>query len=155
VATLRRPRSRSPVGSQRSAARPICLVTLDVPFARDAASLAVESAVESGQALIVMNVAEVPMLPVSTMLGYEYVGTPELDAALRAPALLAVSLGVEVERLRVCSPHPVPAMLEALSELEPGLIVFGPDRAKLRRRLYRKAARAVRDHAACLVWLED
>jgi hypothetical protein len=102
-----------------------------------------------------MNVAEVPMLPVSTMLGYEYVGTPELDAALRAPALLAVSLGVEVERLRVCSPHPVPAMLEALSELEPGLIVFGPDRAKLRRRLYRKAARAVRDHAACLVWLED
>jgi hypothetical protein len=102
-----------------------------------------------------MNVAEVPMLPVSTLLGYEYVGTPEVEAALRAPAELAVSLGVEVERLRVCSPHPVAAMLEAISEREPGLIVFGPDRTKLRGRLYRKAAKAVRERAAGLVWLEE
>jgi hypothetical protein len=152
--TLRRPRSGAPAMAQRSGVRPICLVTLDVPFAADAASLAVEAAVESGQSLIVMNVAEVPMLPVSTLLGYEYVGTPEVEAALRAPAALAVSLGVEVERLRVCSPHPVAAMLEAISEREPGLIVFGPDRTKLRRRLYRKAAKAVRERAPGLVWLE-
>lgn len=152
--TLRRPRSGSTAILQLSGARPICLVTLDVPFAPDATSLAVETAVESGQALIVMNVAEVPMLPVSTMLGYEYVGTPELDAALRAPAELAFSLGVSVERLRVCSPHPVSAMLEVISEREPGLIVFGPDQTRLRRRLYRKAAKAVREQAPCLVWLE-
>ena len=33
--------------------------------------------------------------------------------------------------------------------------VFGPDRSALRPRRYRKAARAIRDQASCLVWLAD
>jgi nucleotide-binding universal stress UspA family protein len=95
------------------------------------------------------------MLPVSTLLGYEYIGTSEVDAALREPADLAHSLGVEVERLRVCSPHPIAALVEVMGERDPGLIVFGPDPARLRRRLYRRAAKAVRERATCLVWLAD
>ncbi len=153
MTTLRRPRSTSPATIRPSGAGPIFLVTLDVPFAPGATSFAVETALESGLALVVLNVAEVQLLPVSTLLGYEYIGTQEVDAALREPAELAHSLGVKVERLRVCSPHPVAALLQVISEREPGLIVFGPDPARLRRRLYRRAAKAVRDRAPGLVWL--
>ena len=153
--TLRRTGSSRPQTVTPSRGRPVVLVTLDVPFAPGAATFAVETALESGSALLVLNVAEIQMLPVSTLLGYEYIGTPEVDAALREPAELARSLGVEVERLRVCSPHPVAALVETIGERDPGLIVFGPDPARLRRRLYRRAAKAVRDRATCLVWLAD
>jgi hypothetical protein len=153
--TLRRTRSSSTPTVTPSRGRPVVLVTLDVPFAPGAASFAVETAVESGSALVVMNVAEIQMLPVSTLLGYGYIGTPEVDAALREPAELAHSLGVTVERVRVCSPHPVSALMEAIGERDAGLIVFGPDPARLRRRLYRRAAKAVRERAPCLVWLAD
>ena len=153
--TLRRTGSSSTSAVRPSRARPVVLVTLDVPFAPGAASFAVETAVESGSVLVVLNVAEIQLLPVSTILGYEYIGTPEVDAALREPAELAHSLGVEVERVRVCSPHPVAALVEVMGERDPGLIVFGPDPARLRRRLYRRAAKAVRERATCLVWLSD
>jgi hypothetical protein len=69
--------------------------------------------------------------------------------------VLARSLGIPVERLRVRSPRPVAALLELVAERRPGLLVLGPDRTKLRKRVYRKAARAVREHAACLVWLPE
>jgi nucleotide-binding universal stress UspA family protein len=136
-----------------SGARPVMLVTLDVPFAPEAASLAVESAVESGQPLIVVNVAEIPLLPGSLAMGYYYAGSDEVEESLRAPAGLARSLAVQVERLRVSSPHPVEALLELVAERSPGLLVLGPDPAKVRRRLYRKAAKRVRRDAPCLVWL--
>jgi len=138
-----------------SGARPVLLVTLDVPFAPEAATLAVESAVESGQPLLVVNVAPVPILPISIAMGYEYAGTDEVEQSLRAPAELAFSLAVDVERLRVSSPHPIAALLELISERMPGLLVFGPDRSKVSRRLYKKAAKRIREEAPCLVWLSD
>lgn len=128
------------------------LVTLDVPFAPEAAALAVDSAVESGQPLLVVNVAPIPILPVSIGMGYEYVGTDEVEESLRAPAELAYSLAVKVERLRVCSPHPVAALLELVFERSPGLLVFGPDKTRIGRRKFERAeARILRD-APCLVW---
>jgi hypothetical protein len=141
--------------ARSSGARPVLLVTLDVPFDPQAAALAVESAVESGQPLLVVNVAPVPILPISIAMGYEYAGTDEVEQSLRAPAELAYSLAVQVERLRVSSPHPVAALLELISERMPGLLIFGPDRTKVPRRLYRKAAKRIREEAPCLVWLDD
>jgi len=138
-----------------SGARPVMLATFDVPFAAEAASLAVESAVESGQPLIVVNVAEMPILPISLAMGYDYAGSDEVEESLRAPAALAHSLAVPVERLRVSSPHPVEALLELVTERSPGLLVLGPDPTRVRRRLYRKAAKRVRRDAPCLVWLVD
>ena len=58
-------------------------------------------------------------------------------------ARLARSLGVEVTRLRVKSFHPVQAILEVISEQGAGLFVFGPDRRKIRRLQYWRAARAM------------
>ena len=65
---------------------------------------------------------------------------------------LARSLGVHVERLRVRTPRPVEALLELVTELRPGLLVFGPDRSAMRRRRSRRSVRAVRERVTCLVW---
>ena len=151
---VREPITRSPGSSERSRARPVLLATFDVPFDPGAATIAVDSAVESGQALIVANLVQLPPLPMSVVLGYDQLDyTPEMDASLRAPAELAKSLGVNVERLRVRSLRPVEALLQVMRERDPGLLVFGPDRARLSRRVYGRAVRAVRERASCLLWL--
>ncbi|HWX10057.1 MAG TPA: universal stress protein [Gaiellaceae bacterium] len=149
--TLRRRISREDVSVFSSGGRPVLLATLDVPFSEEATAFAVDSAVESGMPLVVVNAAEV--LPTAyTLLGYGYVEREQLQEALLKPAELAHSLAVPVERLRVCSPHPVDALLEVVAERNPAILVFGPDRALLSRRRYRKAERAVRERAPCLVW---
>jgi hypothetical protein len=129
------------------------LVTFDVPFEPEATALAVDAAVESGQRLIVVNLAEVPLGPISLAMRYEYVGTEEVEDALRAPAELAHSLAVDVERLRLCSPRPIDALLELVAERAPGLLVVGPDREQLKRRTYAKWTKRISEGAACLVWL--
>jgi nucleotide-binding universal stress UspA family protein len=153
---LTRPRrgSREDASCAGAAGKPVLLATLDVPFADEAAAFAVDAAVENGQPLVLVNAAEV--LPtIYTVLGYGYVERDALQEALSKPAELARSLAVEVERLRVCSPHPVEALLELVVERNPSLLVFGPERSALSRRRYRKAARAVRERAPCLVWTDD
>jgi nucleotide-binding universal stress UspA family protein len=154
--TLRRPRGDATATDRSSAGGPVMLATLEVPFDAAAAAFAVDSAVESGQPLIVANAVEIPLGPATVFLRYGDVDPPPDDAeALKAPAQLASSLGVRVERLRLKSPHPVDALLELAAERRPGLLVFGPDRTRLRGRRYRKAARAVRERASCLVWLAE
>lgn len=149
--TLRRRNTREDLADPDSRLRPVLLVTLDVPYAEEAIAFAVDAAVENGQPLILVNVAEV--LPTAySLLGYGYVEREDLQDALRTPVELARSLGVSVERLRVCSPHPVDALLELVAERDPGVLVFGPERRHLSRRRYRKAERAVRERASCLVW---
>ena len=130
------------------------LATLDVPFAEDAAAFAVDSAVETGQPLVVVNVAEVPPTP-WTLLGYGYIERDDLQNELRKPAELAHSLAVRVERLRVCSPHPVDALLEIVAERNPALLVFGPDRSRLKPRRYRRAAKKIIANVTCLVWFAE
>jgi hypothetical protein len=137
----------------RSGRHPVLLATLGAPFDPEAAAVAVDAAVESGEPLIVANVVELLPLPLSSMLGHDQIESDEDADALRAPAELARSLGVAVERLRVRSPRPVEALLELVAEREPALLVFGPDRSRLPARRYRKAAKAVRERATCLVWL--
>lgn len=152
--TLRRPRApRVELQGGSVGRRPVFLATLGVPFDPHAAAFAVDTAVESGQPLVFLNVVELLLAPCSLMLGYDAPEKPADTAALAAPALLAASLGVEVERLRVRSPHPVAALVEVVHEHGAGMLVFGPDRGRLPARTYRKAARAVRERCACLVWV--
>ena len=149
--TLRRSGPREDESVLFAGARPVLLATLDVPFAEEASIFAVDSAVESGQPLVVVNVAEV--LPTRwSLVGYGYIEKDDLQGELSKPAQLAQSLAVRVERLRVCSPHPVDALLELVAERRPGLLVFGPERARMRRRAYERAERRVRERASCLVW---
>jgi hypothetical protein len=132
------------------------LATLDVPFDTQAVTFALGSAVELGQRLIVANFVERPPLPLSAMLGYEDLPySPEMAQSLTEPVRLAQSLGVSVTRLRVKSFHPIPAMLEVVAEQNAGLFVFGPDRSRIMRLRYRRAARAIRSTVTALIWLAD
>ena len=132
------------------------LATFDVPFDPAAVTFAVDSAVEGGQRLIVVNFVERAPLPLSAMLGYDDLpDPPELAESLAAPAALALSLGVEVSRLRVKSFHPIQAMLEVVAEQAPGIFVFGPDRARMPRFRYRRAVRAIRSRTGTLLWTAE
>jgi hypothetical protein len=142
--------------SEGAGGRPVLLATLDVPFDHNAVVFAVDSAVELGQRLIIANFVERPPLPLSAMLGYDDLPyTPQMADALLVPVKLAQSLGVEVTRLRVKSFHPVQAMLEVLAEQRAGIFVFGPDRSRIQRLRYARAARAIRSRATSLVWLAE
>ncbi len=137
---------------ERSRRRPVLLATFDVPFAAEAAELAVDTAVESGLPLLVVNIAEIPVLPISIAMGYEYIGTEEVEASLSRPAELACALAVEVERLRICTPRPIDATIELVRDREPDLLVLGSDPSRLRRRFRGKVERKVREQTTCLVW---
>jgi Universal stress protein family len=147
----------APAGAvSKGTGRPVLLATFGVPFEPAACVLAVDVAVETGQLLIVANVVELPPLAMSVRLGYDQLDdAEELVESLAAPARLAASLGVAVERLRVRSPRPVDGLLALLAEREPGLLVFGPDRSRVPRRRYRKAVGALRERAPCLVWVAE
>jgi hypothetical protein len=153
VTELRKPSVREPVAHRATRGRPVLLATLGVPFDPDGLSFALDTAVESGRPLVIANVVRLEPLPMSVMLGFDRLETAELTDALLEPARLARSLGVEVERLRVRSPRPVSALVELVGEVRPGIVVFGPDREQLSRRLYRRAAGKLREQAPCLVWL--
>ena len=150
-----RPAESVPAALEKQGGHPVLLATLGVPFDDDAGAFAIDSALESGQVLIVANITRLEPLPLSVRLGYDSLDelTPELSEAIRAPAERAHSLGVRVERLRVRSPRPTTALLQLAKELVPGLLVFGPQRSSLSPRRYERAARAVRKGAPCLVWL--
>ena len=114
---------------------------------------AVDSAVESGQPLVVVNVAEIHPTHWS-LVGYGYIETRGSPARAAQAGGARPSLAVRVERLRVCSPHPIDALLELVAERDPGVLVFGPDRGHLRRRRYERAARRLRERTSCLVWTQ-
>jgi hypothetical protein len=154
--TLRRtpPSERAMEAGRRG--RPVLLATIDAPFDEEAAIFAVESALECGQPLIVANVLQIPLGPLCVAMGYGSLEPGEEQAAnLRAPAELAHSFGVAIERLRVLSPHPIDALLELVAERKPGLLVFAPDRGVVKPRSYRRTAKKIADKASCLVWLAD
>lgn len=131
------------------------LATLGVPLDPNASAFAVDSAVETGRGLIVVNVTRLEPLRLSIVMGYDALPelTPEVSASLRRYAELARSLGVEVERLRIRSPRPIEALLEVVHERRPGMVVFGPDRSAIRPRRYGKAVDALRERSECLVWV--
>ena len=151
-----RQRPEATAGMAGAGGRPVMLATLDVPFDPDAVVFAVDSAVELGQRLIVANFVEQEPLPLSAMMGYDDLPyTPEMAESLAEPVRLAVSLGVAVARLRVKSFRPVQAIVEVVAEENAGLLVFGPDRSRIRRLRYQRAARVIRDRVTALIWLAD
>jgi len=148
------PRATDRLGAARG--RPVLLATLDVPFDRSAVVYAVDSAVELGQRLIVANFVEQEPLPLSATLGYDDLPyTPEMAESLAEPVRLALSLGVNVARLRVKSFRPIQAMVEVVAEEDAGLLVFGPDRGRIRRLRYWRAVRAIRARVTTLIWLAE
>ena len=137
--------------------RPVVLATLGVPFEEAATVFAVDSAVEEGRSLILVNVTLLEPLSLSVRLGYDALEelTPEVTGSMRRSVGLACSLGLHVERLRIRSPRPITALLELVAERGPGVLVFGPDRAAIGIRTYRRSVRRIREANPCLVWTAE
>src|ERR1700675_4880523 len=98
------------IGPRRTAGgRPILLATLGAPFDEEAASFAVDIAVEGGIPLIGGNITAPVPFGSAVLLGYDALEefTPEVSESIRRPVELAHSLGVTVERLRIRSPRPI------------------------------------------------
>jgi nucleotide-binding universal stress UspA family protein len=144
------------VRAAHTSARPVLLATLQVRVDPSAERMAIDSAIEAGVPLLLVNLIRLP--PYATtmiLLGPEQMTLPheeDLDA-VRATARRAAELGVKTELLRVRTTRPVRALLEVASERDAGLIVFGPHLGRVGRMRFRRAARRIRREAACLVWV--
>ncbi len=150
-----RPAAPTPTSApeQASRTRPVVLATMAVPFEPDAFRVALGAAIESKAPLIVVDVVEIPLWPQSIATRH---ADTELEAdriCIRETVDQAAALGLVVEHLRVRSPHPVDALLEVAGEREAGLLVFGPDRARLRPRAFARMVRRIRKRASCLLWV--
>jgi nucleotide-binding universal stress UspA family protein len=142
--------------SSATSARPVLLATLSVRIDPSAERMAIDSALEAGVPLLLVNL--LPLRPYPTtigLLGAERSTLPheeDLDA-VRSTAHRAARLGLRTELLRVTTRRPVPALLELASERDAGLIVFGPDLGLVGRLRFLLAASRVRREADCLVWV--
>jgi hypothetical protein len=147
-------RLRSADGATTADGRPVLLATVGVPLDRTGAIFAVDSAVEQGRSLILVNVTRLEPLSLSVRMGYDALEefTPEVTASMRWCADLARSLGLRVDRLRIRSPRPVTALIEFSGERRAGILVFAPDRTALGERSYRRTFRRLVDVCPCLLW---
>jgi hypothetical protein len=144
------------VPQEPTRARPVVLATMAVRVQPSAERMAIDSAIEAGVPLLVVNLIPLPPY-VRTMVLIGPAGTTlphEEDLeAVRATARRAAELGVKTELLRVRTRHAARALLEVLQERDAGLLVFGPDLGMLGQLRFRAAARRLRRDAGCLVWI--
>ncbi len=144
------------VAAPPAPARPVVLATLSVRVDPSAERMAIESALEAGVPLVLVNLIPLPAYPQTLVLaGPEATTLPheeDLDE-VRATARRAADLGVRTQLLRVRTRHPVKALLEVVREHDAGLLVFGPHLGLVGRLRFRRAARRVRKEADCLVWV--
>jgi nucleotide-binding universal stress UspA family protein len=137
-------------------ARPVVLATLSVRVDPSAERMAIDSALEAGVPLVLVNILRFLPYPTTlALVGPEGMNLPheeDLDA-VRATASRAAELGVKTELLRVTTRRPVKALLEIVSERDAGLLVFGPDLTLTSRLRFRILARRLRRDAGCLLWI--
>jgi nucleotide-binding universal stress UspA family protein len=150
---VRSPGTAARDDARMSGARPVLLATVDAPLLAEASTTAVDAAVESGQPLLVVNAVETALTRSTLTFGHQYIAPPGVEESLSAPALLASSLGVRVERIRLRSPRPIEALLELAAERDVGLLVLGPDPKSMRRWRYRRTVKKMVERAPCLVWV--
>ncbi|HEY1596822.1 MAG TPA: universal stress protein [Thermoleophilaceae bacterium] len=147
---------------QRSPRGPVVLATLASRPNAEAEDAAIGAALDSGAPLVIVNAVTLPLMPLTLYLvGMSGVVGPEeedLDA-VRASAERAAALGLSVQHLRVVARNPVAALTSVARDRRAGLLIFGPDPARIGLRKFRRAARKVRKGADCLVlvlpWVDE
>ena len=133
----------------------MALATLSVRFDAEAERVAIDGAMETSALLVVVNVLRMRPYPCTMrLLGPGGATLPEEEdlEPVRATARRAAALGIDTQLLRVTSSRPVQALLEIVRERDASLLVFGPDRARVRERTLRRTAARLRERAPCLVW---
>ena len=131
------------------------LATLAVRFDPEAERIAVDSALEARRALVVVNAIVAKPYPCTMrLLGPGAATLPDEEdlEPVRATAHRAGALGIRTQLLRVTSSRPVRAVLEIAEEQRACLLVFGPDRSRIRERKFNRAVAQIRANATCLLW---
>ncbi len=148
-------RIRGPESPAAEQPRPVLLATLSVRVDPSAERFAIETSVQNGSRLIIANMIMLPPHPTTLMLAREHATLPHEEdlEAVRETAHRAAARGVPTELLRISSRRPLTALIELISERRVGLVVLGPDRRRTPRWWLWLAARRVRRHADCLVWI--
>jgi nucleotide-binding universal stress UspA family protein len=137
-------------GSER---RPVVLATLAVPFEPEAFRIALQAAMESGVTLIVVDAVELPFWPQSIATRHADIELDEDRAKIKELVSQAAGLGVDVEHFRVRSPRPAEAVIQIATERRAGLLVFGPDPARLKPRFFSRVVKRIRKRVSCLLWV--
>jgi nucleotide-binding universal stress UspA family protein len=135
---------------------PVVLGTLSSRVDPDAERLAIESAVETGVPLLVVNAVPMPACGRALAFAGPMALTFPLEEdyeQVRATAERAARWGIRVEHLRVTSPRPATALVQLANERGAGLLVLGPKRGRVSGWRFKRAAREVRRNATCLVWI--
>ena len=132
------------------------LATLQVRVDPSAERMAIDSAIEAGVPLLLVNLIRLPPFATTIILvGPEAHHAPARGgsrggARHRQPRGRA---GGEDGAAAREDERPVQALLQVASERDAGLIVFGPHLGRVGRMRFRRAAKRIRREATCLVWV--
>ena len=143
----------APLVEGDSRSQPVVLATLAVPFDPESARVAIQAALESHAKLVVVDAVEMPLWHQCLTTRRAELELDDDRQEIRRLVGDAHGLGLQVEHLRVRSPRPVDALLEVVEECNAGLLVLGPDPARLTKRLFARAVRKIRKRALCLTWI--
>ena len=152
-ATLERPSAPSAVEVARDI-RPVMLLTLNVPFEEPAVEFAVDTAAETGAELYICDAIPLPYANYVTQIARSF-AEQDNRKYLNSVARRSRERGVRTTQMVFHNPKPIRAALEVVREQSIGLLVFGADRRMLGRWFFRRAARRLRQEAACLVWTNE
>ncbi|MFM9140148.1 MAG: hypothetical protein ACKOTH_06340 [Solirubrobacterales bacterium] len=136
------------------ARRPVVLGTLALRPDPTAEQMAINSCLDSGSPLVIVNSVQLPPYPTTMMVGgLQAMVLPHEDdrEAVSESADRIASLGVEVETVGLVTPRPVRALLDFAGRRSPGLLLFGPPLSENARLRMRMATRRIRREAPCLV----
>ena len=138
------------------ARRPVILGTLALRPDPTAEQMAINSCLDSGSPLVIVNSVQLPPYPTTMMVGgLGAMVLPHEDdrEAVAQCADRIASLGIDVETVGLFTPRPVRALLDFAGRRSPGLLIFGPLLSEIGRLRMRLAERRIRRDATCLVWV--
>jgi len=146
----------TPVAAVPGASGPVVLATLALRPDPTAEQMAIDSCLEAGAPLILVNAVQIPMYPTTMIVaGASAMVLPHEDdrVAVRAAGDRIAALGIPVEVVGLFSSRPVKAIVRLLGERNAALLIFGPLLSEVGRLRLRTATRRLRRDANCLVWV--
>lgn len=132
--------------------RPVMLLTLDTVFDPEAVRFAIDAAADAGAELLVCDGVPLAAGQPASNAARSFGDRDALDGCSRAAAE-ARARGVKVVELLFHHPRPVTAAVRVCEQRGVGLLVFGPDRRRMGRFGFHRAARRIRKTAPCLIWV--
>jgi nucleotide-binding universal stress UspA family protein len=147
-------RASAPPETTSQSARPVMLLTLNVPFDDAAVEFAIETAAATGAELWICDAIPLAFESYAGHVARQYAESLNRKH-MSAAASRSRDQGVHTQQLAFHNRRPVAAAIEVAREQQVGLLVFGADRKQLGRFTFRRSVRRIRRDASCLVWTNE